>query len=665
MHGRHIRSTSALIGLLLCCLSWAAAQADALTPAWTRDFGYAINWQHMTAAGQLIVSTPEALYSIDPTNGAPLWSRPGFGGMAQAHFEELPGTPLAMISDGRDDAHLQVLNIYTGALVFDSQTENLTQILSTHVLAHSGSLLIAGFEVGKARPTLFLYGIEDGKRLWSSDVLNSGMGGFASLLLTAALVMTDASPVQSAPLELDDGTFLLGAMGNLYRFDHASGEVIWQTTFTGGLYELVLSDRHPDIVLVGAAEMDTTISSDGTEHPSASTSYQAFRLSDGKKVFKRPVRFNQLMSELIRPVDSGFVVSEADSGKGRLHLLDSATGERPWGKRGRGIGINGRVVDYTSVGNDLIVTAGYDSIWTNKDTEYQLYVLDPVGGTLRFEDPVTIRGRLLETELTARGLVYVTTHEINVFDPSSGSLLSTPALYSKESLVTVNDGRSIFAFDSDAGLLYRFDRDSGSVARVSTSPFEFPNRDGAQSLDLVGDRIVLLGQQTVAGFSRDGALLFNVHYRAPRDPAWLRSLAWAEGIRAGMASAYAGVYSAAFASAAANEAEGSVGAEIATGLEQGFGDLQQGYAGLAGDYVGFARRRYEASAEARDFMFMMVQDEDRRVFLASVSKHDGSVVSHIEMGRDKEPDYQVDDIGGSVFYRPSESTLRAYRFAAR
>ena len=50
---------------------------------------------------------------------------------------------------------------------------------------------------------------------------------------------------------------------------------------------------------------------------------------------------------------------------------------------------------------------------------------------------------------------------------------------------------------------------------------------------------------------------------------------------------------------------------------------------------------------------MMVQHEDRRVTLAQISKRDGRILAEIDLGRDKEPVYQVDDISSFVFYNPS------------
>ena len=129
-----------------------------------------------------------------------------------------------------------------------------------------------------------------------------------------------------------------------------------------------------------------------------------------------------------------------------------------------------------------------------------------------------------------------------------------------------------------------------------------------------------------------------------------------------MASAYAGLYSAAAASAAADSQAGSVEQQLATGFSDGFGQLSQGYAGVAGDYIEFARRRYQASAESRDFVFMMTRDEQRNIALVQVSKLNGEILGSIDLGREKEPNYQVDDIANQIYYRIGDSMIVSYQF---
>ena len=659
MHRSHLQSSlrhslAAVVLPAILLLASPRIRAADIEPAWSIDFPTRIAWQQVTTLGDLIVASAGGLYAVAAESGALRWSRPELGDLRAGSFEEIIGTPLAVVDDGQQDARTVILNMLNGAIVFDSRTENLTQIASRFILPRNGSLLIAGFEVGKPTPTLFLYDINDGQRLWASDALNAGMGGLLQLLVSAAIVLTDTTPVQSAPVELGDGTFILGAMGNLYRFDHDSGEVLWKTPFAGGRFELTQAPHRPDVIYAAAEEVDENFTS---------THYQGFRLADGAPVWKRPVRFGKPMNPLTIPIDRGLIISEGDNDKGRVRLLDYDSGESLWGKRGRGIEIKGQVVDYASTDAGLLLATGYDSIWTNRDTEYLLYVVDIGAGALRFEAPLAVKGRILDTELTEHGLLYITTHEINVFEPSTGVLRNGPELRSKLPLAWTRAGDVLFAFNPDNGLIYQLDAGSGRISALSSVGFNFASDDHARAMDLAGNRLVLIGQQTVAGFGTDGELLYEAYYPAPRDPAWLRGLAWAAGIRAGMASAYAGLYSAAAGSAAADSGTGTLEQQLALGFQQGFSELQQGYAGLAGDYIAFARKRYQASAQSRDFVFMMVRDEDRGLSLAQISKLDGKVLGAVELGRDKQPDYQVDDIGNQIFYRPTDTLIVSYKFA--
>jgi outer membrane protein assembly factor BamB len=670
MHPVSARARALVLLACLLALAVPAARGANLQPAWSKDFAVPIRWQRVTSIGQLLVDTRDGLYAVDPEAGAVRWSLPGLGTLSEEGFEELAGTPLALINADTDASkRVVIVNTLNGALVFDSRAEQLTSVASTHVLPQSGTLLIAGFEDGKPQPKLFLYGIENGKRLWASDAMTPTVGGkganaLLNLLMSAAIVATGVSPVQSAPLELGDGTFLLGAMGNVYRFDIATGKTLWKTSFAGGRFEFRRAEARPDVVYAGAEDKQTMQSADQQARQSATTLYQAFRIADGAPVWKRPVKFNNPMNRLIIPVDRGLIVSEGDANKGRLQLLAYDTGEGLWGSKGRGIEIAGLVLDYAFAGSNLVLTTGYDSIWKNNETEYLLYVLDPsAAGAFRFAKPFKVKGRMLRTQLADYGLAYVTTHEINVFDPTTGTLKNAPVLRGKEPLATAQDDHFVYAFNPSDGLVYRFDRSTGAIAQFSKVRFELPDRDTTRALDVVDGRVVLLGFQTVAGFDENGALAFNVHYRAPRDPAWQRSLAWAEAVRAGMASAYMGLYSAAAANVAADAERGSATNQVAAEFSRGFGQLQQGYQGLASGYANVARRRYEASAASRDFAFMMIERDDRSVALTQVSKRDGRILAAIDLNRDKTPDYEVDDVSSLVFYRPADTILRAYKFA--
>src|SRR5262245_9138380 len=329
--------------------------------------------------------------------------------------------------------------------------------------------------------------MNDGSLLWKSDVLattmNPGGNRLLGALLGATLAVIKIDPVQSQPLELGDGTFLLGAMGYVMRLDAATGDVRWKTPFAGGIFEFRQADARPGVVYIGAEEHEQVMGADQTTQQRISTHYQGFRVENGTAVWKRPVNFSKPMNRSIIALDRGLVVSDGDRDKGKLQLLDYDTGASLWGNKGRGLELAGQVVDYSFAGSDLVLTTGYDSIWTNKDTAYLLYVLDPASGSFRFAKPFEVKGRMLGTELSGQGLIYVTTHEINIFDPATGTLKNAPVLRGKQPLVTVGAGRRVYAFNSDDGFLYSFDRDTGAVAKLSQAPFALGD-DHARALDL-------------------------------------------------------------------------------------------------------------------------------------------------------------------------------------
>ena len=106
----------------------------------------------------------------------------------------------------------------------------------------------------------------------------------------------------------------------------------------------------------------------------------------------------------------------------------------------------------------------------------------------------------------------------------------------------------------------------------------------------------------------------------------------------------------------------TLGREITDGFSEGYTQLSEGYTGLAADYFRAARARFQASTDSRNFVFMMVRQENKRIGLAQVSKADGNIVGTIDLGRDKKPSYQVDDIGNVVFYQPDPRELLAFQF---
>ncbi|MDJ0928088.1 MAG: PQQ-binding-like beta-propeller repeat protein [Gammaproteobacteria bacterium] len=638
---------------LLAFFAALPAAGAQLTPSWAMDFGAPVTWQRVTSLGDLIVSTSKGLYGLDPQTGVTLWSHADLANLSDEGFEEIPGAPLFVIDAGDSNRRIVILNATTGTQVFDSQAAGLVEIQGKYVMPRSGGLLIVGFEQGNFNTQLFMIDMATGKQRWHSEVLSKGKSGMVNLLLAVAQVAMDVSPVHADPIELDDGSFLLAAMGAVHRLGGATGSELWKTD-AGNARVLHLTDKRPGVLFVGSEEGD-----DMTPYHAI---YQALSLDTGEPVWSKRQRFRGALSPQIISAENGLIVSERTEGTGRVRLLDYDSGKSLWGKKGKGTKVKGGIIDHDFSNAGVVITTGYDSAWNDKGTEYLLYVLDSRSGEPRFKKPVKVKGRMRQTELLQNGLLYVTTHEMNVFRPATGELLHGPNVRSKKPIVTRWHGDSLYAFNTSDGQIYRLGRGGAELAQVSKTKAELRGKDQPMELDVRQDAIILTGHQNVIGYSSNGDIRFSAYHEAPRHHGLIQALLWAQALRAAMASADAAVAGASFYSASNETETGSWQHAVTTELGKGYTELSEGYMGLAGDYAHEARRRFQASAAARDFVFMMIK-KDKRIALAQVSKHDGRIVALVDLGKDKKPSYQVDDIGDRIFYRQKPSEIVAYDFA--
>lgn len=639
--------------LIVTAFISSAACSDEIAPSWVSEFHAPVQWQRVTTVGDLVVSTSAALHGVNPVTGDVTWTHADLAGLPASGFREIAGAPLFMIDDGAKDPRVMVLSAAAGTVIFDSRRSGLVEIQGRYVMPRSGGLLVVGFEKGNFNTQLFMYDIATGKERWHNEILSEGMGQMTNLLMAIAQVAMDVEPVHANPVELEDGSFLLSAMGKVHRIDAAFGEAIWKTE-AGKASVLHRTDMRPGVLYVGSEEGDDS-------SPFYST-FQALRLDDGSAVWKKPLRVKGALNPLMIDSERGLIVSEHTEGTGRVRLIDYDSGESLWGKKGKGIKVKGGIVDYDFSDAGLVITTGYDSVWNDRGTEYLLYVLDTQAGALRFEKPLKVKGRMLRTDLLEQGLLYVTTHEVNVFSLESGQPLHEPLVRGKQPIATSWHGDHLYAFNTEEGLLYRLDRRNAQLVRLSMDTAKLEGKDTPMELDVRGGDIVLTGHQNVVAFAGDGSVRFSRYHPAPRHHGLMQALMWAQAVRAAMASVDAAVVGAAFTAASADAEQGTLAHELTSELGTGYLQASEQLGGISGDYAREARRRFQASAVSRDFVFMMVV-EDKKPALAQVSKNNGEIIAMIDMGKDKEPSYQVDDVEERIFYRSSDSSIAAYEFS--
>jgi outer membrane protein assembly factor BamB len=691
MHSR-ARRLLALAAVAACCLlslvpgahagaaNQAAGNAHAVTgaaaggplpatlsPAWSLHLDGEVEWQRVAPLGQLLVKTTSALLAIDPERGRVLWTHTDLGGLAQDHYEEIAGTPLVAISDGAARPRTVVLDAVDGRVVFDSAAAGVDQVLSRHLLPQSRALVLFGFRKGNPATTMFLVDAESGKLLWENDQLLAGAGKFTRRLTAFLQAATNQSGIVSDPLEADARTFLIASSTDIYAVDTRTGSIRWKVANANGARasRFFTTARTPDVVYVGS-ETATTMSSSMGSSPTGSSEviysvYEAHRLADGAAVWPEPVRIKGGLNDVI-PDDRGLILSGRTTGKGKILLCDFKTGAGLWGKKGKGIEIEGGIVNHDWTDAGLVLTTGYDSAWTSKGEVFNLTLIDVKNGVLRFEEPLRLRGKIVSTQVVPAGLLYTTTSEADILDLSTGRPRLDGAVRSDESLVAVAGGKRLYTYGAKSGLLHLIDVANGTVTPLSRTPVRLEEDEAPLAIEAGADRITVLSSQNVIAWGLDGTLQFQAYHPSPRLPVMMRALLRAEQVRMGMAAVAAGAASATFATASTQTAPGSMDRAMTATLATGYAQAGAQAAVLSARYGEAARTRFKASTVAPDFVFMMVKTDRGSYGLAKVDKATGRILAVIDLGRDKEPIYEVDAVSNLIFYRPSPGTVVGYRF---
>lgn len=625
-----------------------------MPPAWTLRLPGVVMWQRALPQGRLLVATNKALIGVDTATGRVAWERAAQRPVTQEQCLPIGDTPLHLVSTSGRDGRTVILDARDGRVLHDASAAGLARVLDAFVLPRHGGLLVIGERPRGSATAMTLLDPSAGKVVWSVD------GPPAKGMRPAARPggAQGQAPGQdgfvSEALELEDGVLLASPEG-VYRVDRRDGRIRWRAPHAErpALVRFFVPPGHPGLVLVTS---ETWKGKDG-----AVTRFSAHRLADGGPLWKEPLRFRGNSGPAI-PFGKGILVSAHLQDKGRMEYVDPASGQSFWSAKGKGIETPGGVMEHLPVGDALVVAMGADSAWTKKGMVYYLNVLDPRTQAFRFKKGHKVKGRLLATEAVPRGLLYLTTSEVNILDPQAGTPLIEETAVSDNTLVAAAHEGLLYAFSHDEGTLYVLDTRAGSLRRLSRERVDLEGADVPVSLEAGPDRITLVSSQNIVAFGPDGSVKFHAHHPAPRLGGFVRTLLTASAIGAGVSSTMAAGRGMGLAGAAHDMPAGSFGRMVLTTAAIDQAGAAAGQAATARGSLRALQTRFRASSGAGDAVFMMVRMPSGRAGLARVSKVDGRILSHIDLGGDRNPDYQVDVPAGRLYYKIGTSEILGYAF---
>jgi hypothetical protein len=134
-----------------------------------------------------------------------------------------------------------------------------------------------------------------------------------------------------------------------------------------------------------------------------------------------------------------------------------------------------------------------------------------------------------------------------------------------------------------------------------------------------------------------------------------------DAVRAGLYGAAASAYGDAFAQASRTATDSNarrITGELATAYTQGGAQLT-GYSRQA---ASLASKRFRASLTVPGSVFMLTRaPEGNGNVLLQIAKDSAQPRARVDLGKEREPVYAVDDVAGMLFLQTSPGTLVGYR----
>ncbi len=632
--------------------STATAQNE-LSPAWTAELNGVLNFQTVTATGTYLVSTSEALSAYDMDNGNLIWSNNEITGISEDQLQEVQGSPLLLIRQG---AEVKILDPFDGTIKFNSSKAGFSEVKFEQMMYQTNGILVAGTKSDNT-PAMVLVDLSNGKIRWEIDEK-------FGRLVTAQ--------------EFSDKELLVVALFNTYRISSEDGSIIWKVASSaeaarmqdagalGALFQGMAEELAKDFdfvveyheqpdrgIFIIAAETANEVTPPGGGEPTTvyENNYTAFNMEDGSRLWEESLTMKGKLGDLAF-YKNGVIIMPDDGNNTAINYFTFESPEGQWGKKGRGIKIKGGVYDHIDTGKGILLIAGtYDNTF--------LSFLDPTTGMLTYDKPVKINGRVMQTFESAKGLGFVTTEKFDILNTATGELILSKSLDTNPGLVEQRNNE-LFVFDTKKSLLSKVDLSGGTVTDLSAEKLKFSGKEDPQKLELRDNGVLVSSDQNFALFSYTGDLQFNKFYEAPGESGLKKALLVAQAVRAAYIGANAYVAAGTLQAAAPQVAQEDA---VGGALVQGFGNMYEDLGNAASDFAKESLRRatarFKATAEARDFVIVLSKIDKDHVLL-KVNKNTGDVDAQINLGKEKEPKYAVDDVSGKIFKQADANMIACY-----
>jgi outer membrane protein assembly factor BamB len=631
-----------LLILITCLSALSHAEKWKMLPPGT------LQWQHITPIGDLLIGTSKGLHGVNEENGQLDWSINELAGISASDISPVSGSPFYSARKGLD---MYMFDPNTGKLVFDSNTVGIREVKATFFIYDQDSVLVSGTSLFTNMSSIVLVDLATGNKKWIKEV------DYDRILA-----------VQS----MDAEHILLISLFDMYKYHVETGELVWKRETTESMagfentgFGEFLKAAAEVIVADMEFKMDYKTSLDGKsfyvlsgDDDGSKASYFAFDRATGDRLWsKEYYNYNGkvvLLDKGMLTLSENSYGSTTNPWGYKINLLDYASGEGLYGKKGKGLKLKAGVSNYIQTDSGMLISVA-------KGDKAYLYLLDLDKGEFVHKKPTKMNGSLVALYEAPAGILCFTTEEINLLDLKSGKFLFKKPIKSLPQL-TKKQGDNIYAYDTKAKLIKLIDINSGQITQLGKDKVKFEGKEKPEKLELREGGVLLSSSQNIMMIDFEGKKVFHEVYPAPAHNGWVRALYYMQGVHASVASAQSYYVSgAAAASTQTSEYKeaGKATQSLVQGIGQGYAEAGDQAQSVAIDSFKRANERFKASSQNDDVVIMLTKIS-KNTALVKLSKDTGEKIGQIDLGKEKEPNYTLDPVTGDVYLQEEANILSAH-----
>jgi outer membrane protein assembly factor BamB len=626
--------------------------------AWTLHFSGDIRWQQITPAGALLISTDGGLAGVDVERGLITWQKPELGGLPVDSVRMVEGS---LLMEAAKPGLSLIFDPVTGTVLFDSRRLSLTRVVTRRVLPQTGTLIVHG-QRASGPPVVALYDLATGNQRWVSESLfqqtepkRGGLGGLMQGLVRMASGATTLEVLQAGP-----EVIVVNTLMGLRALDAKTGAVRWSATLptaragNPAKHVRLFPSEKSDRIYVGFDDR-----------------LMAYRVADGQALWAKPAIIEGWVHDIVQHPGGIIILPESPppgEATGNVRIINGVvqTGLNI-ARYEDGSTIAAKPLRMRGTVRQAIITGGSAVLAVDAESRTFVNVLDIATATVRLKKDVKIKGQLSYAELTPAGLLYVsrsdqaTNGEVNIIDLTSGEPKYKDAIEGKSAvLLYAIDGNTMYVYANKDRHLYAVNRQDGTY-RALGGEIKLQGDEDPTALEVRTAGLVLISPQNLVIVGRDGQIKQQVYNPAPQLPGLLRALYRINSVRAGLYGAAASAYGDAFAQASRNATDTTakrITGQLAAAYSQGGAQLQ-GYSSQA---ASLASKRFKASLATPGSVFVLTKSPDGNGnVLLQIDKDTAQPRSRVDLGKQREPVYAVDDISGMLFLQTTSGTLAGYK----